>query len=282
MRRTTFIDLLLPLAILAAFTVFFRATDRDLDWERRFYSAPEGWSLARPQPWRFFYEWGPAPAILLGTGGLVVFFAGLRDPRRARRRAAGLYLALALIAGPGLLVNALLKDHWGRPRPRDLVEFGGSEEYWEVLERRPGGTGHSFPSGHASSGFFLFAPFFLVRRRSRRWAAAFLAIGLSYGLLLGIARMGQGAHFASDVVWAWGVTYFVALALARALRIEDGQRPGGRLRVEPRDGGGAPEAGRDRSSLDGATFLLQINVDPPIGASRVRDNEFPVIHGGAR
>jgi len=43
-------------------------------------------------------------------------------------------------------------------------------------------------------------------------------LGVLYGVLMGIARMGQGAHFASDVAWAGGITYFTCLGIARLLR----------------------------------------------------------------
>src|SRR5687768_7121090 len=35
------------------------------------------------------------------------------------------YLFLVLIVGAGLIVNLVLKDNFGRARPRDVVEFGG-------------------------------------------------------------------------------------------------------------------------------------------------------------
>ena len=39
------------------------------------------------------------------------------------------YLFLVLIVGAGLIVNVILKDNFGRARPRDIVEFGGSEQF---------------------------------------------------------------------------------------------------------------------------------------------------------
>ena len=37
------------------------------------------------------------------------------------------YLLLVLILGAGLIVNGILKEDFGRARPRDIVEFGGSK-----------------------------------------------------------------------------------------------------------------------------------------------------------
>jgi lipid A 4'-phosphatase len=39
---------------------------------------------------------------------------------------AALFLILTLVLGPGLLVNVALKDHWARPRPGMVTEFGGT------------------------------------------------------------------------------------------------------------------------------------------------------------
>jgi lipid A 4'-phosphatase len=42
---------------------------------------------------------------------------------------AALFLVATLILGPGLVVNVALKDHWSRPRPIHVAEFGGSERF---------------------------------------------------------------------------------------------------------------------------------------------------------
>jgi hypothetical protein len=41
-------------------------------------------------------------------------------------RMYGLFILLSVILGPGLLVNLVFKDHWGRPRPRQVVALGGT------------------------------------------------------------------------------------------------------------------------------------------------------------
>ena len=47
-----------------------------------------------------------------------------------------------------------------------------------------------------------------------------LAIGLSYGALLGLERMVLGGHFASDVVWSAGFVYLIGLALYYLLKLD--------------------------------------------------------------
>ena len=36
------------------------------------------------------------------------------------------FLALALLLGPGLVVNTDFKSHYGRPRPRQDLDIGGT------------------------------------------------------------------------------------------------------------------------------------------------------------
>jgi membrane-associated PAP2 superfamily phosphatase len=129
-------------------------------------------------------------------------------------RKIGLFLVIYMILGPGLVINTVFKDHWGRPRPAEVQNFGGSEKYLPVWERGTPGQGKSFPSGHAAVGFFLFSPFFFLRNSSKKWAWFFLLLGLSYGTYMGIGRMAQGGHFATDVLWGGGLTYLTGLMLS--------------------------------------------------------------------
>jgi hypothetical protein len=60
-------------------------------------------------------------------------------------------------------------------------------------------------------GFYLAIPWLFYRNRKKVMAYSILGIGIAYGILIGLARMMAGGHFASDVVWAGGLTWFVAL-----------------------------------------------------------------------
>ncbi|MGB9041434.1 MAG: PAP2 family protein, partial [Pseudolabrys sp.] len=42
---------------------------------------------------------------------------------------AVVFLIGTMVLAPGLLVNVLLKDHWGRPRPIDVTQFGGNDRF---------------------------------------------------------------------------------------------------------------------------------------------------------
>lgn len=111
-----------------------------------------------------------------------------------------LFVALCLITGPLVVANLGFKDHWGRARPRDVIEFGGSKAFSAPF---PPSTqcdyNCSFVSGEASSIFVvLFAAALLFKSRSRN----FVALGVVLGGLAGLMRMAQGGHFLSDVIFA--------------------------------------------------------------------------------
>lgn len=116
-------------------------------------------------------------------------------------------LVLAIFTlGPGLLVNGILKMFWGRPRPRMLVEFGGTHDFMAWWD--PTGTcirNCSFVSGEAASGFAILALAALVPAPFRYTA---IGAALLYGIMVGFIRIAVGAHFLSDVLFA-GV--FIAL-----------------------------------------------------------------------
>ncbi len=128
-----------------------------------------------------------------------------------RKQAA--YILLVLIIGPGLLVNVVFKDHWGRARPVQVENFGGHALFSPAwIPSRQCGTNCSFVCGDSSVGFSLLALAFLSRR-PRRWFLAAIGVGTALGLM----RMAQGGHFFSDVVFSFFAVYFAAWLLHRLL-----------------------------------------------------------------
>jgi len=222
MNRAVLKDFLVPIALLVLLTALIAATGSDLNLERYFYLPGSGWVYGELNPWKFLYRFGVIPSIVISAGSLLLLAAGFFSARAYIYRRCALFFLLLMLIGPGILVNSVFKDHWGRPRPRQVQLFGGDRAFHQVWERGEGGKGMSFPSGHASAAFYLVAPFFVLRRSSRKWAAAALAAGISYGLLMGIARMAQGGHFPSDVLWAGGCVYLVGMGLYYLLRLDEG------------------------------------------------------------
>jgi lipid A 4'-phosphatase len=119
------------------------------------------------------------------------------------------YLMLVLILGAGLIVNVAFKDHFGRARPRDIVEFGGSEQFTPAFVVTDACDRNcSFSSGDSAGAFFTLA-FILAARRKRAVSTA----SVGFGVLVSASRIATGAHFFSDTV----VSFFVMLLVADAL-----------------------------------------------------------------
>lgn len=120
------------------------------------------------------------------------------------------FLLSTLILGPGVLVNLILKNNWGRPRPRSVEEFGGDlpfQPVWKITDHCDSNC--SFVSGEASAAMWLLAIVFLLPASWRKAALAFL---LPLGLILSANRVAFGGHFLSDTLISWGLTLLVILA----------------------------------------------------------------------
>ena len=130
-----------------------------------------------------------------------------------RLRLYAAYVLLVFLVGPGLLVNSLFKDNWGRPRPVQVVQLGGHEAYVPPGYVVAKGHGRSFPSGHSSIGFAFVAFWFLWRKRKPQWARLALVASLLLGCAIGLTRMAAGGHFLSDVMWSGWVVLFAAWVL---------------------------------------------------------------------
>ena len=179
----------------------------DLRLSGLFYRAGEGFFLGNSWPAQLLYKgtpWliGGIAVTLLAT----LAWASLGSASQARRiRNAAIFALLALLIGPGLIVNSVLKEHWGRPRPEQIAEFGGKASFVPALwPSRQCGHNCSFPSGHAAAGFFLITGAWIWPRRRRAWRI----VGITAGSLIGLARIAQGGHFLSDVLGALIVVWF--------------------------------------------------------------------------
>lgn len=214
LNRCNFLaDFILPLALILAVSFAISLADLDRGLSHSFYQPSAGWIFGQDWLWAQLYRYGMIPGIAMATGGLLVLISGIfvRHLRRFWRPAAFLFLLILL--GPGLLVNTLGKDMWGRPRPIDTVDFGGTSPYHQFYQPAGPGQGKSFPSGHASIGFYTLAPFFLLRRRHRKAAMVALTLGTGYGVLMSIGRIVQGGHYLTDVLWSGYLVYSCGMVL---------------------------------------------------------------------
>lgn len=122
-----------------------------------------------------------------------------------------LFLISTLILGPGILVNSILKNNWGRPRPRSIEEFNGElpfQPVWKITDYCEQNC--SFVSGEGSAGIWLVSVAFLV---PPSWRKPVLAFVLPLCLILSVNRVAFGGHFLSDTMLSWGLTFLVVLSV---------------------------------------------------------------------
>ena len=223
MKNSVMATLVIPVCLLILATAVFRYTDLDVTISKLVYLPDRQFDRGEANLWSLLYDHGHMPATTIGLVGLILFLLGLFLRKVARYRKVSLFLVLLLIVGPGLIVNELLKQHWGRPRPAEVLDFDGQQQFLSVWSKGVAGEGASFPSGHAAIGFYLCAPFFFLWADGRkRWAVVALTLGMGYGLLMGVGRIVQGAHFASDVLWSAGFIYLTGILFYYLCRFDRG------------------------------------------------------------
>lgn len=218
MNRT---GLIVALAIAAAAGLLFGLyPELDLRIARFFYAyvdaANNHFALRLSPPLMLARDAGLWVGTVLITPFLVALAIKLIWPRR-RLLVSGrsiLFLTATLALGPGLLVNVLLKDHWGRPRPIDVAQFGGAEHFvpwWDPRGDCPKNC--AFVSGDVSGAFWTIAPAVLAPPPLR---AICVGAALALGTGMAAVRVMAGGHFASDVIFA-GVFTFLIIWIVYAL-----------------------------------------------------------------
>jgi membrane-associated PAP2 superfamily phosphatase len=174
--------------------------------------------------WRDAATW--LIALVAAPAGLAIAMKLLRPHRPLLIPGRAIVLMLvSLVLAPGVVANLVLKEHWGRPRPIDVAEFGGDEHFrpwWDPRGDCPKNC--SFIAGEPTGAFWTIAPAVLT---PPQWRAVAYASAVAFGCAVGVLRMAAGAHFFTDVVFA-GVVSFVVIWLLhgwlyrwRALPISD-------------------------------------------------------------
>ncbi len=218
--------LLVSLALALAF-VF--SPELDLEFQALFYREGEGFFLKDSLFPQAFY-WGIRRATVPVVGVLILLLLASAIGRVRARGVNPKVVAVLLLTvgiGPGLVVNALFKDNWGRARPSQIVEFGGTKRFTPAFVPSDQCTHNcSFVAGHPSMVFAAFAAALMLRRR-RRAAVAGVAV---LGGLAGLGRILQGGHFLSDTVFSGVFVFLVAWAL---VNLFPGPRTGARTSARP-------------------------------------------------
>lgn len=163
------------------------------------------------------YFYGPLLGQITVVAAGVIYFLSFAVRRWKPLRTHALYLVLTLAVGAGLIVHAALKEQWGRPRPRQVIEFGGEQPFRPFYSpnffNQPEPS-KSFPCGHCSMGFYFFAFVFIGRRSKKRWlTVAGWAIAFGLGGLLSYMRIAMGGHFVSDVFFTAIIMWLTAYGI---------------------------------------------------------------------
>lgn len=133
-----------------------------------------------------------------------------------------IFLIATMIAGPELMVNLGLKDHWHRPRPYQTQDFNGPNPFRPWYDTDGGCARNcSFVSGEASTGFWMVAPASLLPPPVQAPAvvAAFV-----FGAAAGLLRLAFGGHYLSDVILG-GLITLIIIEIARRLIWSRGPEP---------------------------------------------------------
>lgn len=129
---------------------------------------------------------------------------------------AGLAAVATLILGAGALVNLILKEHWGRPRPYLTDLFGGPYPFVPA--------GHitdycasncSFVSGEAASSFWLVA---LATLTPIRYRVPALIAAVAVASATSLLRVAFGGHYLSDVMLGALLSLLIFAFLATLIR----------------------------------------------------------------
>jgi membrane-associated PAP2 superfamily phosphatase len=150
------------------------------------------------------FKYAVYPAQLIALLAFVVFALSffLNAFKNWQRPALALVATMAI--GAGLITHTIFKDHWGRPRPKQIVEFGGHQAfrpYYQPNFFHQPEPSKSFPCGHCTMGFYFFSVALLFRRLGHLYLFYFFFLfAIGFGTAFGISRMMMGAHYFSDVL----------------------------------------------------------------------------------
>lgn len=174
--------------------------------------------IAVLKAFRQFLQYLPvACAAGLAAACLVRLRMGLKFGSRQSLQAGAVFWSYVLAVG--LLVNGVLKEFWGRPRPIQTDMFGGTFPFVPAGEISAYCQGNcSFVSGEAAASAWLICLVTLLPRQYADVKPLAYAAAVLVTLTTAVLRMSFGAHYLSDVVIPTIATLltFSLLAMAAA------------------------------------------------------------------
>ena len=213
-RRMNRTGLIITLAIAAVVGLVFGLFPRlDIAIARPFYSFIDihknTFSLRLRPDMMLVHLIALRAGFLMVVPAVVALVLKLILPRR-RMLISGravVFLIATMVLGPGLLVNVALKDHWGRPRPIDIVQYGGTQHFvpwWDPRGDCPDNC--SFVSGDVATAAWTLAPAALA---PPQWRVLAYGAAFAFTAAMAAMRIIAGGHFFTDTVFAGVFTFLI-------------------------------------------------------------------------
>ena len=137
--------------------------------------------------------------ILIAAISLVIRLVWPLAPMLFPSKSALLIVGVTLLA-PVLVTEGILKPYWSRPRPLQIVELGGVQQFapwWQT--RGPCKKNCSFVSSEVVTAFSMIAVALGV---PLSWQPLWVGGALIFGFIMAAVRLTADAHFFTDVVFA--------------------------------------------------------------------------------
>jgi membrane-associated phospholipid phosphatase len=213
-EKPLLVSLLVTLSLSAFFVAF---PGIDLGISRLFYVEGVGFPAGRIEALKTFRAFGqyfPLALTVALVAGLVLKLVYPSRPSLFPPRFT-LYFASLFLLGPALTVNGILKPLFDRPRPRNIIDFGGTDTFVQAWGLGGGiFDDRSFVSGEAAVVVCLIPLAFFVPVVWRRSVFVLLSV---FAALTALNRIAFGAHFLSDVLIASGLMATLAIGLAHLI-----------------------------------------------------------------
>ena len=196
----------------------------DLAASGLFYTRGEGFWLAKDHALELLRQtiwWLSNLMVAFAILAALAAFAGrpFLDLRRA------VFILLLYLVGPVLLADGILKRFWGRARPANVEDFGGTQDFTlPLIPADQCQSNCSFVSGEGAAAAALAISFALIAPAVRQRVSPtifrlYVALAVLAPLTGMVLRVMLGRHFLSDTIFAALIVSGVALVLARLLLI---------------------------------------------------------------
>lgn len=210
--------------ILLGFAIFAIWPEIDLRLSQAFHDRATGFAIdGHPATEALRLAVWTLAILLCLAAALGMALGAARREVLLPTRAWGFVLTLYIL-GPGVMVEMLTKPLWGRARPAQVAEFGGTLHFSPANELAGACTRNcSFVSGEVSGATVTALVLLLIRPylqpRLPKPAAALLVIAACcLPPAIALQRIAAGRHFLSDTVFAVLFTLLLALGLSVLLR----------------------------------------------------------------